>query len=90
MIESGNIPQAIEDLVHFPLGQKLYIRPTWREIQPRSGRLEFPDYIKLVLHLAKKNDKRIAFRIQMSAPDYFNAPALPDFILAKVPLVKLG
>lgn len=89
-IKSGNIPQAIEDLVHFPLGQKLYIRPTWREIQPRPGHLEFPDYIKLVLNLAKKSDKRIAFRIQMSAPDYFNAAALPDFILEKVPLVKLA
>jgi hypothetical protein len=88
-IKSANIPKAIEDLVRFPLGQKLYIRPTWREIQPRPGRLEFPDYIKLVLDLSKKNNKRIAFRIQMSAPDYFHAPALPEFILDKVPLVKL-
>lgn len=88
-IKSDNVPKAIEELVHFPLGQKLYIRPTWREIQPRPGRLDFPDYIKLVLDLAKKNDKRVAFRIQMSAPDYFNAPALPDFVLQKVPLVKL-
>jgi hypothetical protein len=29
-IKSDNIPQAIEDLVPFPLGQQLYIRPTWR------------------------------------------------------------
>src|SRR5579872_7491351 len=34
-IKSGNIPQAIEDLVTFPLGQQLYIRTNWREIQPR-------------------------------------------------------
>ena len=26
-IKSDNIPQAIEDLVRFPLGQQLYIRP---------------------------------------------------------------
>ena len=38
-IKSDNIPQAIEDLVRFPLGQQLYIRPTWREVQPRPGRL---------------------------------------------------
>jgi hypothetical protein len=88
-IKSDNLPQAMEDLVHFPLGQKLYVRPTWREIQPHPGRLDFPDYLKLVFDLAKKNDKRIAFRIQMSAPDYFNQPALPDFVLNKVPLVKL-
>ncbi|HUI41814.1 MAG TPA: twin-arginine translocation signal domain-containing protein, partial [Terriglobia bacterium] len=88
-IHSDNIPQAIEDLIDFPLGQKLYIRPTWREIQPRPGRLDFPNYLKLVFDLARKNNKRIGFRIQMSAPDYFTQPALPDFVLNKVPLVKL-
>ncbi len=88
-IQSKNIPQAIEELVRFPLGQKLYIRPTWREIQPRPGRLDFPDYIKLVFKLAKTHGKRVGFRIQMSAPDYFNAPALPQFVLDNVPLVKL-
>jgi hypothetical protein len=88
-IKSDNIPQAIEDLVRFPLGQKLYIRPTWREIQPRPGRLELPDYLKLVFDLAKKNDKRIGMRVQMSAPDYWHAPALPDFVLEKVPTVDL-
>jgi hypothetical protein len=88
-IKSDDTSQAIEDLIHFPLGQKLYIRPTWREIQPRAGRLDFPDYLKLVFDLARKNDKRIGFRIQMSAPDYFDQPALPDFVLNKVPVVKL-
>ncbi len=53
-IKSDNVSQAIEDLVHFPLGQQLYVRPTWREVQPRPGRLEMPDYLKLVFDLAKK------------------------------------
>jgi hypothetical protein len=88
-IKSDNIPRAIEELVHFPLGQQLYIRPTWREVQPRPGRLELPDYVKLVLELAKKNNKRVGLRIQMSAPDYKNQPALPDFVLDKVPTVDL-
>src|SRR5437762_3139418 len=57
-IKSDNIPQAVEDLVRFPLGQQLYIRPTWREVQPRRGRLDMPDYLKLVFELAKKNKKR--------------------------------
>ena len=52
-IKSGNIPQAIEDLVRFPLGEQLYIRPTWREVQPRPGRLELPDYVKLVLAIGE-------------------------------------
>ena len=88
-IKSDNIPQAIEDLVRFPLGQQLYIRPTWREVQPRPGRLELPDYVKLVFELAKKNNKRVGLRIQMCAPDYKHEPALPDFVLEKVPKVDL-
>ena len=88
-IKSDNIPQAIEDLVRFPLGQQLYIRPTWREVQPRPGRLEMPEYLKLVFELAKKNNKRVGLRVQMSAPDYKHEPALPDFVLDKVPKVDL-
>ena len=88
-IKSDNIPQAIEDLVHFPMGQKLYIRPTWREIQPRPGALEFPDYLKQVFDLAKKTGKSVGMRIQMSAPDYWHSPALPQFVLDKVPTVDL-
>jgi hypothetical protein len=80
--------QAIEELVRLPLGQKLYIRPTWREIQPRRGRLDFPDYWKLTLDLAKTHNKQVGFRIQMRAPDY-KEDALPDFVLEKVPMVTL-
>src|ERR1700721_4573284 len=88
-IKSDNISQAIEDLVKFPLGQQLYVRPTWREIQPRPGRLELPSYLKLVFELAKKNNKRIGFRVQMCAPDYTHEAALPDFVLERVPKVDL-
>jgi hypothetical protein len=88
-IKADNIPQAIEDLVRFPLGQLLYIRPTWREVQPRPGRLQLPDYVKHVLELAKTNNKRIGLRIQMCAPDYKHEAALPDFVLEKVPKVDL-
>jgi hypothetical protein len=88
-IKSDNIPQAIEELVKFPLGQQLYVRPTWREIQPRPGRLELPDYLKQVFDLAKKNDKRVGLRVQMCAPDYTHAAALPDFVLDRVPKVNL-
>lgn len=88
-IKSDDVFKAIEDLVRFPLGQQLYVRPTWREVQPRPGRLELPDYLKLVLDLAKKSNKRVGLRIQMSAPDYRHAPALPDFVLDRVPKVDL-
>lgn len=87
-IKTDNIPRAIEDLVRLPLGEKLYLRPTWREVQQRRGRLDFPDYWKLTFDLAKKYNKRVGFRIQMRAPDY-SEEALPDFVLEKVPMVKL-
>ena len=45
--------------------------------------------LKLVFDLAKRNNKRIGMRIQMSAPDYSHQPALPDFVLDKVPTVDL-
>jgi len=88
-IKSDDLSQGIRDLVQFPLGQKLYVRPTWREIQPRPGRLQFPDYLRLVFDLAKETGKRVGLRVQMSAPDYWRAPALPDFVLDKVPTVDL-
>jgi hypothetical protein len=88
-IKSDNISQAIEELARFPLGQQLYIRPTWREVQPRPGRLQLPDYVKLVFEQAKKNNKRVGLRIQMCAPDYKHEAALPDFVLEKVPKVDL-
>ena len=81
-------PKEIEALFQFPLGQKVYIRPTWRELQQQRGRLNPPDYWKLTLELAKKYNKQIGFRVQMRAPDY-REEALPDFVLEKVPMVKL-
>jgi hypothetical protein len=88
-IKSDSVPRAIEELVRFPLGQQLYIRPTWREVQPRPGKLDMAEYLKLVFDLARKNNKRVGLRVQMSAPDYTHEPALPDFVLEKVPKVDL-
>ena len=88
-IKADDVSKEIERLVRFPLTQQLYIRPTWREIQPRPGRLDLPEYLNLVLDLAKKNNKRVGLRVQMSAPDYTHEAALPDFVLDKVPRVDL-
>ncbi|HEX4005364.1 MAG TPA: hypothetical protein VHX60_04270 [Acidobacteriaceae bacterium] len=88
-IQSSDVPRAIEDLVAFPLGEKLYVRPTWREVQPRPGKLVLPEYLTQVFDLARTSGKRVALRVQMCAPDYTHAPALPDFVLNKVPMVPL-
>ncbi len=88
-IKSDHVLKAIEDLVRFPLGQLLYVRPTWRELQTSPGRLHIPEYLGLVLSLARTYRKRVGIRVQMSAPDYVHEPALPDFVLARVPTVDL-
>lgn len=88
-IQTKDVPREIEALVAFPLGEKLYVRPTWREVQPRPGKLELPDYLKQVFSLARTSGKRVALRVQMCAPDYTHGPALPDFVLNKVPMVPL-
>jgi hypothetical protein len=48
-----------------------------------------PEYLKHIFAAARKQNKRIGLRVQMSAPDYKNEPALPDFILERVPKVNL-
>ena len=80
--------KEIEAFARLPLGQKLYVRPTWRELQKRPGRLDPDPYWKTTLALAKQYGKRLGFRVMMSDPD-IEEPALPDFVLDKVPMVAL-
>ena len=83
-----DMEKAIEACAQVPLGQKLYVRPTWRELQKRPGRLDPDAYWRTTLAMAKQDGKRVGFRVQMSHPD-IEEPALPDFVLDKVPMVPL-
>ncbi len=83
-----DMEKAIEAFAQVPMGQKLYVRPTWRELQKRPGRLDPDPYWKTTLAMAKQYGKRVGFRVQMSDPDV-EEPALPDFVLDKVPVVPL-
>ncbi|MGH9430109.1 MAG: hypothetical protein ACRD3T_01040 [Terriglobia bacterium] len=87
-IKSDDIAQAIEKLAALPLGQKLYIRVPWRDVQKVPGRLHFADYWTLTFEMAKKYNKPVGFRVMMSDPDIL-ASSLPDFVAKKVPMVKL-
>jgi len=87
-IPGETLERTIEKLAQIPMGQKLYIRVTWREMQKRRGQLDMPDYWKLTLEMARKYNKRAGFRIFLSNPDIAE-PCLPDFVLEKVPMVKL-
>lgn len=87
-VEGEALGETIENLAKIPLGDKLYIRVLWSEIQKRPGRLDFPEYWKLTFEMAKKYNKRVGFRVMMSDPDVTES-ALPDFVAEKVPLVEL-
>ena len=80
--------QTLEDLVKLPFVQKIYLRPNWREVQKQPGRLDFPEWWKITFDLARRYDKRIGFRVQLENPDVPD-PGMPDFLLNKVPYVKL-
>jgi hypothetical protein len=87
-IQAADKLAEVERLVAFPLGDKIYLRPTWREIQPQPGNLRFPAYWDRAFKAAREHGKRVCFRIQMRAPDY-REEAVPDFVLQRVPMVQL-
>jgi hypothetical protein len=82
------LEKSLEDLVKIPLTQKIYIRPNWRDVQKNPGRLEFPDWWKITFDLAERYNKRVGFRIMLENPD-FPQPGMPEFLMNKVPYVKL-
>ncbi len=87
-IEGESLEKSLEDLVKLPFAQKIYIRPNWRDVQKRPGKLDFPEYWKITFDLAKKYNKQVGFRIMLENPD-FAEPGMPEFLMEKVPYVKL-
>jgi hypothetical protein len=87
-LKGESLEKSLEDLIKLPFAQKIYIRPNWRDIQQRSGRLDFPEYWKITFDLAKQYNKRAGFRIMLENPD-FPEPGMPEFLMEKVPYVKL-
>jgi hypothetical protein len=83
-----SLRQSIEELVRLPFVQKVYLRPNWREVQSRPGRLDLPDWWQITFDAARRAGKRVGFRIMLENPDYA-APGMPDFLIDKVPYVPL-
>jgi hypothetical protein len=82
------LERTLEDLIKLPFAQKIYVRPNWRDVQKQPGRLDLPESWKITFDLARRYDKRIGFRIMLENPD-FPDPGMPDFLLNKVPYIKL-
>lgn len=87
-IPGESLERSIEDLVALPFVQKVYLRPNWRDVQQRPGRLDFPEYWKISFDLARQYGKRVAFRIMTENPDV-PFPGMPEFLMEKVPYVPL-
>ena len=49
VVPGKTLEETIDGLFRFPLGTKVYIRPNWRHIQKREGKLEFDDYWKITM-----------------------------------------
>jgi hypothetical protein len=84
-----SVRETIEKIVQIPMASKLYIRPTWRQMQPQRGRLDPFEHWQITLELAEKYSKRVGFRIMLANPD-IEEESLPDFILETVPMKILG
>ena len=98
IVQGETLEQTIDKLASFPLSTKLYMRPCWKTLQKRPGRLDFDDYVKITLEKAAKYNKRIGFRMNWDVPQqYPRDPAvapdytlfLPDHILEKVPMTAM-
>jgi len=82
------LERAIEDLIKLPFTQKLYLRPNWREVQRRPGKLDLPDWWRITFDIARHYGKRVGFRIMLENPD-FPEPGMPQFLMDEVPYVPL-
>ncbi|HOZ22726.1 MAG TPA: twin-arginine translocation signal domain-containing protein [bacterium] len=92
-VRQGKIPleKAVETLASLPFVDVLYIRCDWRDVQSAPGRLNLNPVWKLTFEAAKQYNLRVGFRVQLSSPNFQPRQlALPDFLLDKVPLVKIG
>jgi len=86
-----SLEQHVERLASLPFVDVLYIRCDWRDVQTRPGRLDFHPIWRLTLEAAQHYGLRVAFRVQMSNPEFEpQRIALPDFLRDEVPLVNIG
>lgn len=84
-----SVRETIEKIVQIPMASKLYIRPTWRQMQSKRGQLDMFEHWQITLELAEKYHKPVGFRIMLANPDSADE-CLPDFVLENVPMKFLG
>ena len=86
-----SLEDHVEKMASLPFVDVLYIRCDWRNVQKQPGRLTLDPVWELTLDAAKRHGLRVAFRIQSSNTAFQPQQlALPEFLLSKIPLVKIG
>lgn len=85
------LEKAVEKLASLPFVDTLYVRFDWRDAQKASGRLDLNPVWKLTFDAARQSGLKVGFRVQLSSREFQPKQlAPPDFLRAKVPLVKIG
>jgi hypothetical protein len=87
-LRGQSLERSIEDIIKLPFTQKVYLRPNWREVQSRPGKLDLLDWWQITFDIARQYGKRVGFRIMLENPD-FPEPGMPAFLMEKVPYVPL-
>jgi len=85
------LEDQIEQTASLPFVDVLYIRCDWRNVQKQAGKLNLDPVWQLTLDAARRHNLRVAFRIQLSNPEFQPKQiALPDFLHDRIPLVNIG
>lgn len=86
-----SLEDQIEQTASLPFVDVLYIRCDWRNVQSRPGRLDLDPVWQLTLDAARRHNLRVAFRVQLSNPEFQPKNiALPEFLRSRIPLVNIG
>ncbi len=86
-----SLEQHVNKLAGLPFVDLLYIRCDWRDVQSRPGKLDLHPIWKLTFDAARQRNLKVAFRVQLSSPNIQPKQiSMPDFLRAKVPLVRIG
>ncbi len=86
-----SLEDQIEQTASLPFVDVLYIRCDWRNVQSRPGRLDLDPVWQLTLDAARRHNLRVAFRVQLSNPEFQPRNiALPEFLRSRIPLVTIG
>jgi hypothetical protein len=85
------LERHVENIASLPFVDVLYIRCDWRHVQSQPGTLDLHPIWDLTLNAARRHGLRVAFRIQLSNPEFQpDQLALPEFLRSRIPLVRIG